>query len=289
LSDSLLLDLGTQFDRFMTDGLYSLRVWPTCGEVSIVPVPVQRSGEIAFVRHVATSGSKVDNDNPARSLRRAKSAVRRYNVHNGLDQMITFTFRGDVPGVDDLSAVMHNFFRRLDRAFAAVGIDPDCDAYLWVPEWGSRRGRLHLHMCVRWWDWNMMTEVCRRCATPNLLRKRADVPRVGELLCIGCVWGHGFVGAPEDNTNGRALSNYLYVSKGLGSGLHNYRQSYRVGKGSQPQSVVEVVETPDEAVSLILSQLDAKFFCEGQTPIMYVPSFDGPLAGLKVGLLNFND
>lgn len=286
---TLLLDLGTQFDRFMTEGLYSLRVWPTCGEASITSVPVQRDGLIGYRRSQFSKSSVAPNDNAGRSLRRAKSAVRRYNVHNGLDQMVTFTFRGDVPGYDSLSSVMHNFFRRLDRAFVAAGIEVGSDAYLWVPEWGSKFGRLHIHMCVAWWDFAKVTEVCRRCATPNLLRKRSDVPKAGELVCIGCLWGHGFVGAPEDNTNGRALSSYLYVSKGLGSGLHNFQQSYRVGKGSQPKSVVELVETPDEAALLLLSQLDARFTLGDQPPIMYVPLLDGPLSNIKVGLLNFND
>jgi len=285
LSDTPLLDLRTHLLHFFDGRQYSLRVWNTCGEVVITDLPVSDDGVI-FSPGNASLRAVVES-NAERVNRRARTNLRRYNVHNGLDQMITLTFRGDVPGIGSIPEVMELFFRRLDRAFDSAGLTR-LTPYSYVPEWGTKNGRLHLHLCVSWWDFDYLTEVCMRCATPRLRSKRSDIPRVGERICVGCIWSHGFVGAPVENSNGRALSAYLYVSKNLGSGLHNYSHSYRVALGAQPTSVQFFTKDPDEAVSLIMSQMGATFLLKTESPIMYVPPTEN-VGFRKVGLLNFND
>ncbi len=120
-----------------------------------------------------------------------------------------------------------------------------------VPEWGHAEGRLHLHMGVSWWDRLRAVEVCTRCARPALLQIRDDVlspAQLGSRPCVGCLWGHGFVGRPEVlDAGGDTLAGYCakYLAKDFG--VDAGRQRYRVGEGYQPERVQVDCESAAEA------------------------------------------
>jgi len=107
-----------------------------------------------------------------------------------------------------------------------------------VIEWGTAKGRLHLHLAVAWWDASGAVEVCERCATPALRAKRA-VPSA-DSFCIACLWGHGFVGAPQEvegTGDPRRVASYIskYAGKAFdGEGRRPGQQAYRVAENFQP-------------------------------------------------------
>lgn len=164
--------------------------------------------------------------------------------------MVTLTY-GDVPDLDCVSDDLEHFWRRFRRA---TGERPG--PYAAVPEWGKRTRRLHLHVGVTWWERLAAVEVCRGCAREALLAKRSDVAPRGSL-CIGCVWGHGFVGRPECNADGKGLPGYLskYLAKDLRSAVGGSpfgRQSYRVAQGFQPECERFDVASYDEGRAVAL-------------------------------------
>jgi hypothetical protein len=122
--------------------------------------------------------------------------------------------------------------------------------YLWVPERGKQgTNRLHTHFACEWWERLGCVEVCQRCATKALREKRPDLAGDG-AHCVGCVWGHGFVGAPREGTGDpAALARYVsgYVGKDLGELVEAGQQPYRVAEGFQPQSERRLVATLAEA------------------------------------------
>jgi len=147
-----------------------------------------------------------------------------------------------------------------------------------VPEWGKVTGRLHIHMAVPWWYELNCTEVCPTCDRFNVLSTN-DWRLRGDYLCIGCMWGLGFVGRPldregqtETNEDGRSLSKYLskYMAKDLGSELEKGQQRYRVAEGFQPTCVDEWADSPDEGVSFATSLLGDTMNVNGETPRLYV-------------------
>jgi len=262
-------------------GFWSVKVWPTCGEASLTWRPQKKVDVVqALVENFAVFKDEVRlrapgsvEDNEDRAVRRARSAVRRYSRHNGLNQMVTFTFAGDVPEFNSLSEVVANFWKRWERRAGRRR-----GAYVWVPEWGKVTGRLHIHMAVPWWRELNCVEVCPRCDRYDVLSSAGrGVPR--NYLCVGCCWGHGFVGRPlddegevETNEDGRSLSRYLskYMAKDLGSELTCGQQRYRCAEGFAPTCVDELVESPDEGVSMACDNLGLLSPIGGQSPIMYV-------------------
>lgn len=248
-----LLDRGTQLAHFPgqsaffgeqksgpqgTGSRYFVKLWPSCKEGSIT----MRSSATASTPEVDPETGEVLSDvgpdtadTTRRSSSRAKASLRRYCLHNGLTHMPTLTYAYAASSVDGVANDVRLFRRKLNRQpwFAAAYPDGRWP-YAWVPEEGSLRKRLHLHMAVGWWDELRCVEVCQRCARAKLREKR-EVPPAGSH-CIGCVWGRGFVGAPsEGNGDPRKLSAYIskYVSKSFEEG-RLAGQRYRVAEGFQP-------------------------------------------------------
>lgn len=271
-------------------GRWSVKVWPSCAEASVSFVK-ERRDSVAPVLGLEARGWEVAparwrelvaaaETNEDRAVRRARTEVRRYNRHNELWQFVTLTFGADPPQFDSLSEVMDAFWKRFR---AATGRERG--AYLWVPEWGKVNGRLHIHLAVPWWEELRCVEVCDRCDRYGVLdrfaRHRAGVGSgvCSAGLCLGCLWGHGFVGRPlgdsgeaQDNKDGRALSRYLtkYMVKDLG-GVGG-RQRYRAAQGRKPTPVVFDADSPDEGVSFAMSEICARTGVGAVAPVMFVPS-----------------
>lgn len=138
---------------------------------------------------------------------------------------------------------MKDFARKLVRA----GID---EAYLWVPERGSKNDRLHVHWLCGWWKWLGAVEVCEKCATKALRAKRSNLPPATSL-CIGCIWGHGFVGAPSEAVGDPAkAAGYVskYVGKDLVGLVEAYKNRYHCARGHQPVPLRASFWTLEEAI-----------------------------------------
>jgi hypothetical protein len=234
-----LLDRGTHLDKSPGErpelwktstasggaakGRYQGVLWPTCKEGAVWFVGSGR-GEPRVGR---------EWDNEGRAVRRARSKLRRYCVHNGLGFMVTLTFRHEPASESGVSKAVALFVRALRRS----GID---GAYAWVPERGKLNGRLHVHFGCDWWESAGAVEVCERCASPQLRQVRSDISAAGSF-CVGCLWGHGFVGAPSEAI-GDPRGVAVYVSKYAAqdfaevSGVKG-RNRYRVAIGHQPVPV----------------------------------------------------
>lgn len=197
---------------------YSVVVYPTAGEASIRFSGLPDSPRL----------DPVDEDHLARSIRRSRSVIRRFCVHNGLGYMPTLTFRHPPSDERSVHAAVRLFLKRLRYLGVA-------DPYAWVIERGESRGRLHVHFGCRWWGDRSAVEVCEKCATTGLRAVRADIPPAGSF-CIGCIWGQGFVGAPSECIGDpRKVALYVskYAAKALGfkEGASN---RYHVPRGYQP-------------------------------------------------------
>lgn len=143
--------------------------------------------------------------------------------------MPTLTFRFDPLQVSSVHAAMRLFLKRLKY----LGID---EAYAWVIERGEENGRLHVHFACRWWARLGAVEVCERCATEGLRKVRSDIPKAG-TFCVGCLWGHGFVGAPSEcigDPRGVAIYVSKYAAKELGWKKGSGANRYHVPRGYQP-------------------------------------------------------
>lgn len=269
--------------RVVGEGDWLVKVWPTCGEASVtLAAPRARSlgpDDPGFAYWEAEKERRrrervEGGENEERAVRRARGEVRRYSRHNRCYQMVTFTFAGDVPEFDSLGACVNNFWRRWERATGRKR-----GPYVWVPEWGKVSGRLHIHMAVPWWYELDCTEVCAECDRYNVLEDFGRGRRV-HSLCVGCLWGLGFVGRPRDresqevetNEDGRALSRYLtkYMTKDLGSELGRGQQRYRAAEGYQAACVDEMVGSPDEGVSFAMSVVSGTFAAGEAEPIIVV-------------------
>lgn len=205
---------------------YTLTAWPTCQEATVT-VNIEATGEVK-------EQAPDRESNEARALRRARTTVRRYCVHNELGYMPTLTFGGEPPEVDQLSEIMRHFRERLIRSGIVEGAFP----YVWVPERGTKLGRLHMHLAVNWWGSAGVVEVCEGCATDGLKSKRKELRPAGQR-CVGCIWGHGFVGAPKGEAGNPRMAA-AYCSKYLGKAFHDQeagRQRYRVAEGFSPVPV----------------------------------------------------
>lgn len=235
---SPLLDKGTELHHIVR-GRLGVSAYPSCGEASVTWLGSGRGWESD------SAHAPSDSENRERALRRARSRVRRYCRHNRLTELLTLTY-ADPPELDGVSRDVDLFWRRWRRV-TGLSRAPFC----LVPEWGKKTGRLHLHMAVNWWGAMECVEVCEACATVGLLRVRGDIPRAGSL-CIGCVWGHGFVGRPNSIGDVGGLTKYLakYLGKDLGAGLVG-RQRYRVAQGFLPPQVRFAAMTYAEARSTV--------------------------------------
>ena len=280
-------------------GDWLLKVWPTCGEATLTFQKARSQyvdWDAPFDQRDIKSGvsrwygGEVE-DNATRAVRRARSEVRRYNRHNELLEMITFTFRGEVPEFDSLSKCVENFWRRFKKATGRSDIGP----YLWVPEWGKVSGRLHIHMAVNWWHELNCVEVCPKCDRFDVL-ERFNREVVSTALCVGCLWGLGFVGRPLDdegqlvrNDDGRGLSKYLskYMAKDLGGGVRLGGQRYRVAQGYAPESVTLRAVGPVEGLFDALAVMADRVAGDGLMPEIFVPSDNAEWCGPPVVVLDW--
>lgn len=177
----------------------------------------------------------------SRSVRRSAHNLKRYAAHNKLVEMMTLTYEAE-PSLDEVSPHLEHFWRRWCRATGRQ-IPP----YVIVPEWGPTKGRLHLHAGINWWAELGAVEVCDCCARPALRSKRT-IPPAG-CLCVGCLWGHGFVGAPE-RYDAEPWQLAAYLTKYLAKDMDRQpfgRQRYRVAKGFQPRPTVLRYRSADGA------------------------------------------
>jgi hypothetical protein len=296
-----VLDIGTELGRLdeIQGGRWVVKVFPTCGEASVtwsrLPLTddsreAAKAGREAKAAVMSRVPQPVQETSEERSVRRARAEVRRYGLHNRLDQMVTFTFAGDPPPFDSLGEVVHNFWKRFYRRAEREGLSPGQRfPYVWVPEWGKVSRRLHLHMAVSWWDALGCVEVCQGCARDALKAVRKDLPPVGSF-CVGCVWGHGFVGRPESNQDGRSLSKYLtkYLTKDLaGSEVKKGGQRYHCGEGQRPASARVEADSAYEGVLHALSVVRAIVGAEDVPPVMFAPASDSEWSGPPVVILDF--
>lgn len=246
-----LLDKGTELAHEAPRGAhFALVIWPTCGEATVI----ENSGyEGDSLNLGQLSPEERERRNRLRAASRARAVSRRYCLHNGLGRMITGTYAEACENIDQASEDFRNFRRRLLRC---EWFDLETFPYCWVLEAGKRTRRLHLHVAVgEWWDRLGCVEVCERCASDGLRRKRRDIPPAGSH-CIGCVWAHGFIGRPIDREDPSAVAHYAakYVGKSLGEGMTG-RQAYRVAEGFQPQPLRVFVRSWDEAQEVVSSAL----------------------------------
>jgi hypothetical protein len=229
----------------------------TCREATIVAMPGSSSG----AGWEGMSEADRADDNHRRVARRSNGILRRYHVFNGLAHIVTLTFRDEPPDYSQVSGILQQFRRRLVRA----GIAPEAEyPYTVAPEWGSRTGRLHLHMSVSWWADVGAVEVCEVCATDGLRAKRADIPPAGSL-CVGCIWGLGFVGRPlPEAADPRSSAAYAgkaarYAAKDASAPRVFGRNSYRRSKGFNPPAPVQdVYGTLAGAMSAIMDLFDGE-------------------------------
>ena len=202
----LLLDIGTNLNNIPAQGGFLLSAYPTCKEASIVAFGSGLAGgkESDYRR----SEGEVEDSRG----RQAKTAVRRICRHNGLTQLVTFTY-AEVPPLGAVSRHFNYFWRKFQEV-TGLEIPP----YVLVCEWGKAHGRLHVHVGVSWWNEINAVEVCPRCDKYEVISKRGSSTRyLAPHVCIGCLWGRGFVGRPEENAGGNGLSGYLakYLAKDL--------------------------------------------------------------------------
>jgi hypothetical protein len=159
-------------------------------------------------------------------------------VHSGLGYLLTLTFRREPATSAGVWTEAKRFVRRLQVRIG--GGFP----YVVVLERGETNGRLHLHVVVGDWYSSLGVVVrCERCVAPGWVWHSA--PPGQDRLCLGCLWGHGFVHGPDEKLGGdgvrangdpKRAAMYVskYVSKELRAELEQGRQLYRVAQGFAP-------------------------------------------------------
>jgi len=302
---ALLLDSSTNSGRNPDQKGYKITAWPSCSEASIQRSKVP-SGYIdlayAFERQFSAKDNRgalshwsdvapdwTETGDELR-VRQGKTAVRRFGRHNGLVELVTFTY-AVLPNLSLVSDHLHYFWRKWREATGR-----EIPPYVWVPEWGEKTGRLHIHIGVSWWFELKCVEVCPRCDKYEVLKKfPRSVPE--NALCVGCLWGRGFVGRPESNVDGRGLGGYLtkYIAKDLGK-LHYDPQTgkpvefegvpfgghrYHLSRGHKPSPVA--LWAPD----LLVAQLAANEVAGGGQPAEFSKVFEAEETSF--GYLEYHD
>jgi hypothetical protein len=201
-------------------------------------VEVVLQGRTAVEAGVAVRRGEV-RSSAQRSSERSKRVLGRFVRHHQLHELWTLTIRpGDVLLSEEQAATnraLKEFFARFKRR---VGESPG--PYVLVEEFGKVNGWRHFHSGADWGRRFGAVEVCDVCALPALRRVRSDIPPAGSV-CIGCLWGHGFVGRPfvrEGAGLGPYLSKYL-VSDVVGGGSLGANR-YRVSAGFKPPAPEQI-------------------------------------------------
>jgi hypothetical protein len=132
-------------------------------------------------------------------------------------------------------------------------------------------------MAVGWWIASGAVEVCARCATPALRAKRAIPP--ADSFCVGCLWGHGFVGEPQEDErtdDPRRLASYLskYASKAFDEGRMPGQHAYRVAEGFQPAPEHSGAWSVEDAIDRASVRMGAAPSVEALHEV--VAGWDGP-------------
>lgn len=279
---ALLLDKSTKLRHLGKTKGFAVSTYPSCSEGSIWPIQRLRDAsgyvdfEAPFARSMSPGKWKFSPESVPEDSRgrQAKTAVRRICRHNELGDLVTLTFGGFVPELSAIPEIMELFFRRLNRATRRSLSGPLLDRsrengarslrYVYVLEWGKETGRLHVHIGCNFWAALNCVEVCAVCDEYGVIEKYPSSHELPEnYLCIGCVWGRGFVGKPKQNADGKGLSKYLgkYIAKDLAGGEAKFShatgqeierlpfgaQRYRASNGSKPLPVR--LWAPDEEVA----------------------------------------
>jgi hypothetical protein len=218
--DRSRLDKGTKLVVQESRAGWSVSAFPECGEAVISFAASYQAPEYGG------AGGYGDPDaNRLRAERRARKMVRRYCVANGIDRLVTLTFRS--PFCTDAKELIEHRKRFIRRLRCSLG---HRFPYVWVPELHKDGVKLHAHMGI------------------NRFVKKDQMAEV---------WGHGFVdlrkirvrGSKNELDHRRRAAGYLskYIGKAFDHpgtfGCHRYE----VGQGFQPQRVQRTFATEDEA------------------------------------------
>jgi hypothetical protein len=166
-------------------------------------------------------GGKDRRSIAAKSAARSHTELERFVRYWQLRELWTCTFDDRSLagyGPSDLTKLLKLFMQRVSRRVDAVS-----GPYVVVEEWGTESGRWHLHIGADWGARFDAVEVCDRCAGDSLRAVRWDIPDASRV-CIGCLWGFGFVGRPVVGSanaadGGRSGVLSAYLSKYLGKDL----------------------------------------------------------------------
>jgi hypothetical protein len=214
------LDKGTKLVVKEDRAGWSVSAFPDCGEAVLTLGTSYQSPEDGGV------GAHGDSDgNRLRAERRARKIVRRYCTANGIDRLVTLTFRPPFcTDPRELTEHRKRFIRRLrcslDHRFP----------YVWVPELHQDGVKLHAHMGI------------------NRFVKKGQMAEV---------WGHGFVdlrlirvrGAANELQHRRRAASYLskYIGKAFDQPATFGCHRYEVGQGCQPRCEKQTFATEEEA------------------------------------------
>lgn len=190
-----------------------------------------------------------------RATERSKRVLDDFIRWHGICEMWTLTSRpGDSLTMEEEQAATSREFQRFFERFKRrVGESPG--PYLVVEEFGKLNGRRHFHNAADWRRRFGAVEVCEVCALPSLRRVRADIPPAGSV-CIGCLWGHGFVGAPQGSAPG-SLSQYLskyMVADMVGPGALG-KHRFRASAGFRPPEPARIEGWTFEGVAEHLEEM----------------------------------
>jgi hypothetical protein len=185
--------------------------------------------------------SREEEPRSERSLRRARSAIRRYCQANLLDTLWSFTYakRGGEWDRDLVRRQVAMFFRRMRRRYGPF-------PYVWALELHPGGHGWHVHVALRgFWPHAVLTEM----------------------------WGHGIVEfsrrehvGPEEtgSCSGARLAAYIaknlasYVAKELEAGRG--RHAYDVSQGFQPQVEDLLGESDDGLRDLLVQRFDGELW-----------------------------
>ena len=304
---ALLLVMSTNSGLSPGQKGYTITAWPSCSEATIraskVPsgyvdfaAPFERQfsaraqGRAAFgPEQPCGLAPGVSETGDELRVRQGKTAVRRFGRHNGLTELVTFTY-AELPSLSLVNGHVLRFWKKWKLATGR-----EIPPYVWVPEWGERTGRLHIHMGVLWWYELGCVNVCELCALSGLRETKFKIPSAGSL-CVGCLWGRGIVGPPESNYDGRGLTRYLtkYIGKDLGKIQFDpqtgkpvghrgfYQNRYHTSRGHKP--VATHLWAPDRLTAQLVM---IEVVGQGGPPVYQSEPFEVPGMGVEIEYLDF--
>jgi hypothetical protein len=223
-SDSPRLDGGTKLDRG-----WSAVAYPDAGElVAVGALIAQEESGLRKVDVLARIGppscAVLAPESTERAERRARGAIRRYAVANGLTRLATLTYAHQTDDAATVRRDFSGFSRRLRRTYPHLR---------WVRVFERHQsGMLHVHVGLSGY-----------------------VPK----SALADLWGHGFVDVRKIRTKGggredaRAAARYLskYVAKDAVADVGEHR--YEIRQGFQPRKVRMLARSVLELEQLALA------------------------------------